>query len=228
LDSTEDVSKRLREQAAALGVEPSRIVFAAKLRNPDHLARYPLADLFLDTTPYGAHTTCSDALWMGVPIITHAGRGFASRVCGSLVRSAGMPEMIAATVEDYVAQAVDFGLHRDKLTAIRQRLAANRDSCVLFNTPLLVSKLEELYAEMMDEFVAGRLPRPDLSNLEVYNDIGIELDQNDVELLTVPEYEKQYLDRLAAHDRYAMLRPDQRLWTAAAAKKSRAAWDAAA
>jgi predicted O-linked N-acetylglucosamine transferase (SPINDLY family) len=74
------VQERLRNAAAALGVEPARIVFAPRLKNSHHLARYPLADVFLDTAPYGAHTTASDALWMGVPVVTFSGRGFASRV----------------------------------------------------------------------------------------------------------------------------------------------------
>ncbi len=77
--------------------------------NPHHLARYPLADLFLDTTPYGAHTTASDALWMGVPVLTLSGRSFASRVCGSLVRSAGLTDLVVMNAKDYVERAVALG-----------------------------------------------------------------------------------------------------------------------
>ncbi len=100
LGSTETAHEALRRFARERGVAPDRLVFAEKMANADHLARYPLADLFLDTTPYGAHTTASDALWMGVPVLTLSGRSFASRVCGSLVRAAGLPELICATPED--------------------------------------------------------------------------------------------------------------------------------
>jgi predicted O-linked N-acetylglucosamine transferase (SPINDLY family) len=84
-------------QAEAARRRPQRLIFAPKQQNADHMARYPLADLFLDTAPYGAHTTASDALWMAVPVLTWSGRGFASRVCGSLVRSAGLPELVVDT-----------------------------------------------------------------------------------------------------------------------------------
>src|SRR6185312_14111827 len=97
---------RLQDVAAQKGISPERLVFAPKLRNDHHLARYQLADLFLDTTPYGAHTTASDALWMGVPVLTLSGRCFASRVCGSLVRSAGLPDLVTTSPDEYVARAV--------------------------------------------------------------------------------------------------------------------------
>lgn len=90
----------MADYAAQAGVASERLVFAPKLANARHLAGYPLADLFLDTAPYGAHTTASDALWMGVPVLTLPGRGFASRVCASLVRAAGLPEMICASAAD--------------------------------------------------------------------------------------------------------------------------------
>jgi predicted O-linked N-acetylglucosamine transferase (SPINDLY family) len=118
LGSTDDTDRRLRAYAAERGVAPERIVFAAKLANPYHLARYVLADLFLDTAPYGAHTTASDALWMGVPVLTLSGRSFASRVCGSLVRSAGLPELICPTAGEFVDRAVSLGTHPELLHAL--------------------------------------------------------------------------------------------------------------
>jgi|GEM_PF-200206 len=214
LDSIATTSQRLKQHAAAAGIDPGRIIFAKKARNPDHLARYPLADLFLDTTPYGAHTTSSDALWMGVPVLTLAGRSFAARVCGSLLKSAGLPELICSTPERYVGVAIDLARNTDKLLALRGRLAAQRDSCVLFDTPLLAARLEDLYDEMWADFIADRLPRPDLSNLEVYNDIGCALDGNTVELQGIPDYREVYRQKLAEHDRFSYLRPDNRLWTA--------------
>ncbi|MDR3415221.1 MAG: hypothetical protein P4L83_03455, partial [Nevskia sp.] len=119
LGSNEVPHQRLREAAAAQGIAPERLVFADKLAHPDHLARYPLADLFLDTTPYGAHTTASDALWMGVPVLTFLGRSFPARVCASLVRAAGMPELVCETAEDFVATAVRLGCDRERLAALR-------------------------------------------------------------------------------------------------------------
>ncbi|MBL8629018.1 MAG: tetratricopeptide repeat protein [Rhodospirillaceae bacterium] len=219
LDSIESVSNRLRDMAEQHGIARDRIIFAPKAKNPDHLARYVLADLFLDTSPYGAHTTSSDALWMGVPVLTLAGRSFASRVCGSLVKSADLEELIVYTPEDYVRLAIELGLNKQKLQTYRERLSAARQSCVLFDMPLLVSSLERLYAEMWEDFKAGRLPRPDLSNIDIYNDIGVDLDKNDVELLAASNYNDLYLQKLAERDRFEMLRPDARLWTDATAKR---------
>ena len=101
LGAPEATSQRLRAYAAQHGVAGERVIFADKLAHAWHLARHRLADLFLDTLPYGAHTTASDALWMGVPVLTLSGRSFASRVCGSLVRAAGLPELVCSNAETY-------------------------------------------------------------------------------------------------------------------------------
>ncbi len=212
LDSSEAINTRLTTLASEHGIAPERIVFAAKLRNQEHLSRYPLADIFLDTSPYGAHTTCSDALWMGVPVLTLPGRCFAARVCGSLVTSAGVPELICQTPDDYVARAVALANDPAQRAALREKLLANRATSVLFDTPLLVSSLEGLYAGMWQDFVDGKLPRPDLSNLEAYSDAGIDIDDSDVELLAVPNYEEMYRQRLADLDAFSYLPPDTRLW----------------
>jgi predicted O-linked N-acetylglucosamine transferase (SPINDLY family) len=206
LDGMAPTNDRLRALAA------ERIIFAKKKLNPDHLARYPLADLFLDTSPYGAHTTSSDALWMGVPVLTLPGRCFASRVCGSLVTAAGLPELVCATPDEFVARAVELGTDRSQLAALRAKLAANRDTCVLFDTPLLVSSFEKLYRQMWRDFCAGALPRPNLANLEIYNEIGVELDQDDVEMLTVPNYEELYREKLLYKSDFHHLCEDGRLW----------------
>jgi predicted O-linked N-acetylglucosamine transferase (SPINDLY family) len=148
LGSSDATNERLRTHATARGIAKERIVFAQKLANPFHLARYSLADLFLDTTPYGAHTTASDALWTGVPVLTLSGRSFASRVCGSLVRAAGIPELVCESAEQFVETAVRFGNDRASLAPLRERLRAGRDSCVLFDMPSLVRHLEGLYMQM--------------------------------------------------------------------------------
>jgi predicted O-linked N-acetylglucosamine transferase (SPINDLY family) len=216
LDGTAPTNARLRELAAEHGVAAERIIFAKKKHNPDHLARYPLADLFLDTTPYGAHTTSSDALWMGVPVLTFPGRSFASRVCGSLVNAAGLPELVCATPEQFVARATALGNDKAQLAALRAKLAANRDTCVLFDTPLLVAKFEELYREMWADFMAGRLPKPNLANLEIYNDIGVELDRDDTEMLQVRDYEELYKAKLLHKGDFHHLCDDTRLWPVSA------------
>jgi hypothetical protein len=213
LDGCEGTSKRLREHAERLGVAPERLIFAGKMNNPEHLARYPLADLFLDNLPYGAHVTASDALWMGVPILTFSGRGFASRVCGSLVRAAGLPEMICSSAEDYIERAVELGSDRSKIAKLKKKLAANRDSCVLFDTASLVKHLEKLYDTMWKEYVKGALPVADLSNLDIYLDIGCEHDHDASEMLQHPDYEGFYRGHLAARHRYSQIRTDPRLWT---------------
>src|SRR6185312_13983377 len=128
LDTIPTTNARLRELAAEHGVAPERIVYAPKRANAAHLARYPLADLFLDTVPYGAHTTSSDALWMGVPVLTLAGRSFPARVCGSLIRSAGLEDLICTTPEQFVQSAVELGLDRERRQRYRDKLAAGRDS----------------------------------------------------------------------------------------------------
>lgn len=208
----EPTHTRLKEAATDAGVDPARIIFAPRTINPHHLARHPLADLFLDTSPYGAHTTSSDALWMGVPVLTLVGRCFASRVCGSLVKSAGLEELICNTPDQYVDLAIELGRNRVRLQEIRRRLAANRDSCVLFNTPWIAASLEAAYEQMWVEYKAGKLPRPNLTNLDVYHDISVALDKDDVELLTMPNYLEHYRQRLAEKDAYAYLPPYGRLW----------------
>jgi predicted O-linked N-acetylglucosamine transferase (SPINDLY family) len=212
LEGIATTNERLRELAAQQGIAPDRIVFAPKLNNPFHLARYALADLFLDTSPYGAHTTGSDALWMSVPILTMPGRCFASRVCASLVSAAGLPDLLCHSSDEYVARGIELGRDRAKLAQLRARLRDRRDQCVLFDTPLLVARLECLYQEMWTEAVTGRMRRPDLRNLDVYGEIGAELDHDDVEMGTAVDYREIYLAKLRQRDEFGLIPPDQRLW----------------
>ncbi|MCC6915310.1 MAG: O-linked N-acetylglucosamine transferase, partial [Rhodospirillaceae bacterium] len=215
LDGMPPTNTRLQELAAGHGVAAERILFAKKKHNPDHLARYPLADLFLDTSPYGAHTTSSDALWMGVPVLTFPGRSFASRVCGSLVTSAGVPELVCSGPDEFVARAVELATDKTKLAAVRAKLAANRSTCVLFDTPLLAAKFEELYREMWSDYMAGRLPKPNLANLDIYNDIGVELDHDEVEMLNVANFEDLYKEKLLHKADFYHLCDDNRFWPVA-------------
>jgi predicted O-linked N-acetylglucosamine transferase (SPINDLY family) len=214
---TDETNARLKQMAVDQGVAAERLVFADKMRNPDHLARFVLADLFLDTLPYGAHTSASDAMWMGVPVLTMPGRGFASRVCGSLVRAAGTPELICDSAEDYVRKAIELGNDRKKLAEIKGRLAAGRDSCTLFDTPALIADLEDLYRQMWDEFMAGNLPQPDLRNIETYHEIGCGEDLANIETLSDEAYRALYHRRLSERDRAYPIPPDSRLWPAGSA-----------
>lgn len=212
LDSNPETNARLRDAAEVRGVDRTRLVFAQKLQNAFHLARYRLADLFLDTTPYGAHTTASDALWMAVPVLTWSGRCFASRVCGSLVRSAGLPELVVDSARAYVEKAVEIGVDRAKAQALRETLEANRDSCVLFDMDLLAGKLEDLYREMIAEYQAGQRPRPNLTNLDTYFRIGLSLDRDDREMQTEPDLHAIYRHELTRRDRVKAIPADGRLW----------------
>jgi predicted O-linked N-acetylglucosamine transferase (SPINDLY family) len=173
----DDTADSLRSHARQAGIDAARLVFAGRMANADHLARFRLADLFLDTAPYGAHTTASDALWMGLPVLTRAGNAFAARVCGSLVRAAGLPELVCADWDSYRDTAIALARAPERLAALRARLRAGRDTCVLFDTPALVRSLEKLYARIWADHMAGRTPVPALRHLSVYHRIGCEPDR---------------------------------------------------
>lgn len=212
LSSAPTTEQRLRDVARERGIQPDRIIFAPKMANPDHLARYPLADLFLDTSPYGAHTTASDALWMGVPLLTVSGRSFASRVCGSLVRAAGLPDLDCGSFDEFVDRAIAMGRDRGLLQRYREKLAAERDRSVLFDTPLLVERLEGLYQGMWEDFLAGRLPVPDLANLDIYLEIGSAVDHEEREVQAIRDYKRWWRDKLAAFHALRPIRADGRFW----------------
>lgn len=216
LGNTDATNERLRKFAAQRGIAPERLVFAEKLANPYHLARYPLADLFLDTTPYGAHTTASDALWMGVPVLTLSGRSFASRVCGSLVRSAGIEDLICTTAEEYVDRAVTLGKDRNLLESYREKLRANRETCTLFDMPGLVRNLENLYAQMWSDFEKNALPQPDLANLDVYLEVGSQVKHDELEVQTIQDYEGWWREKLALRHKSRPIPADGRLWSPSA------------
>ena len=211
LSSTAATNTRLRDYAAQRGIAPERLVFAAKVANSFHLARYTLADLFLDTAPYGAHTTASDALWMGVPMLTFSGRSFASRVCGSLVRAADLPELICGSAEDFVNRAVEFGNNPALLQPFREKLRAGRDKCVLFDMPLLVKRLEDLYHQMWNHYQKGELPQPDLANLDAYLEVGCQPPHEEIEVQTIKDYQGWWRENLARRHRFRPIPPDRRL-----------------
>lgn len=152
------VASNLRKEAEARGVNSARLVFAKQMSLPDHLARHLLADLFLDTFPYNAHTTASDALWAGLPVLTRIGETFASRVAASLLNAIDLPELITSTLQAYQGLAIELANNRDKLTAIKNKLANNRLTKPLFDTPLFARHLEGAYTAMHERHLAGLPP----------------------------------------------------------------------
>ena len=148
----------LRKEASTRGVHPARLVFGRRLATPDYLARYRVADLFLDTFPFNAGTTASDALWAGLPVLTLTGEAFASRMAASLLSAIELPELITTTQEDYEALAVALALDRERLQAIRQKLARNRLSTALFDTPRFTRHLEHAYTQMYERYHADLQP----------------------------------------------------------------------
>jgi predicted O-linked N-acetylglucosamine transferase (SPINDLY family) len=139
----------LKRAAEELGVSSSRVIFAAyAARMEEYLGRLRLADLFLDTLPYNAHTTAADALWAGVPVVSCRGKTFASRVGASMLTSAGLPDLICSSVDEYRAKAIRLATQPEELRAIRDRLASARESAPVFDIPLYTRSLEALYEKM--------------------------------------------------------------------------------
>jgi predicted O-linked N-acetylglucosamine transferase (SPINDLY family) len=148
----------LRKEAERRGVRAERLVFAPRMALPDHLARHRNADLFLDTLPYNAHTTASDALWAGLPVLTCVGEAFASRVAASLVAAVGLPELIAKTPAEFEAVAIALAGDRARLEQVRAKLLANRPTAPLFDTPRFARHIEAAYAQMHERHLAGLPP----------------------------------------------------------------------
>jgi predicted O-linked N-acetylglucosamine transferase (SPINDLY family) len=148
----------LAREAAARGVEPERLVFAPPLPVAKHLARCRLADLFLDTLPVNAHTTASDALWAGLPLLTCAGNTFAGRVAGSLLCAIGLDELVTTSLEEYEALALRLAQEPEALARLRARLAQNRLTHPLFDTARSTGNLEAAYRRMWEIWRAGQPP----------------------------------------------------------------------
>jgi protein O-GlcNAc transferase len=149
----------LRREAKARDVAPSRLIFAPRVaREEEHLARLRAADLFLDTLPYNAHATASDALWAGVPVVTLIGNTFPGRVAASLLYALGLPELVTSSIADYEEMARTLALDPNRLAAIRAKLARNRDTEPLFDTARVTRALESAYITMRERQEAGLSP----------------------------------------------------------------------
>jgi len=152
------VRRNLRTHAALKTVDPQRLHFVERLPTPEYLARYGVADLFLDTHPYNAGTTASDALWAGLPVLTMAGNTFAARVGASLLNAIGLTELITTTREQYEDLAVELALHPPHLARLRDRLARNRLTAPLFDTNGFARDLEAAYAKIHARYQDGLVP----------------------------------------------------------------------
>lgn len=158
LSKDPSIGERLRARAEAHGVDPSRLVFGPVMDNEYHLARYNLVDLALDTYPVGSHTTASDALWMGAPLLALSGRSFVSRVSGSVLRAAGMEQLIATSFDEYTAKAIAIGNDPGTAQALRQTLLRNRASVPLFDPARFAEHLGRAYETMVDIWRRGEAP----------------------------------------------------------------------
>jgi protein O-GlcNAc transferase len=150
--------RNLRGEADRRGLDPTRLVFAPRLPADEHLARQRLADLFLDTLPYNAHTTSSDALWAGLPVLTCMGNAFPGRVAASLLQAIGLPELVTNNLGGYEERAFELATQPERLRDLRVRLAHNRSSCPLFDTLRFCRHIESAYTTMWQRHQAGLAP----------------------------------------------------------------------
>ena len=151
-------TESLKNEAEKRGIDSNRLVFAKRMFLPEHLARHQQADLFLDTFPYNAHTTASDALWAGLPIITLMGESFASRVAASLLYAINLPELVTTSRAEYELLAIELATNPLKLNSIKQKLTKNRLTTPLFNAQLFTKNLEATYMQMYERDMADLPP----------------------------------------------------------------------
>ena len=161
LEDNPSASKNLRQEAEARGIAGSRLVFATFMKLDEHLARHQLADLFIDTLPCNAHTTASDALWAGLPVLTCMGRSFAARVAASLLNAIELPELITDTQDAYEAKAIELAQNADMLSEIKRKLEKNRLATPLFDGKMFTRHIEAAYEAMYARYQTG-LPPADI------------------------------------------------------------------
>jgi len=150
LEGNASIRENLRKETEARGVAPDRLIFAGRTTPQAHLARQQLADLFLDTLPYNAHTTASDALWAGLPLLTVPGHSFPARVAASILQAAGLPELITQDFASYEAMALKLARDASALKSIRDKLVATRTAMPLFDTARFTRELEAAYIAMLE------------------------------------------------------------------------------
>ena len=158
LEANPQVAGNLRSEAEKRGVDSGRLIFAPLAPPAEHLGRHRHADLFLDTLPCNAHTTASDALWAGLPVVTCCGDTFAGRVAGSLLMAIDMPELVTTSLEEYEQAALALARSPQRLIALRRKLQNNREASALFDLPKLTGNIEAAYARMWQTWLAGQTP----------------------------------------------------------------------
>jgi len=155
-----ELAGNLRREAAKRDVDPDRIVFAPGVPYEKNIARLRAADIFLDTAPFTAGASASDALWAGVPLLTLAGDAFAARMAGSLLQTIGLPELITEDLHSYERRALELAHSPDRLEALRRRLGEKRRQTPLFDTPRFCRHLESAYTHMAERSRRGEPPAP--------------------------------------------------------------------
>ena len=158
LDCHPLATRNLQREAQARGIDANRLIFATRMPLEDHLARHRLADLFIDTLPYNAHTTASDALWAGLPVLTCMGKSFAARVAGSLLLTMGLPELITHTQADFESKAIEYAKDPVALQKIKLKLLDNLPTSPLFNAQLFTQHIEQAYRAMHARYQSGMPP----------------------------------------------------------------------
>jgi len=158
LASNDAALRNLQPAARERGVDPGRLIFAPPTNYANYLARYQIADLFLDNLPFNAGATASDALWAGLPLLTCSGDAFASRMAASLLNAIGLPELVTHSLEDYEALALKLATDAPLLAEIRAKLARNRTTCPLFDTDRFRRHIESAYVTMWERYQRGEPP----------------------------------------------------------------------
>jgi predicted O-linked N-acetylglucosamine transferase (SPINDLY family) len=158
LEGHANVNSNLKKEAVIRNVHPDRLIFAKRLPLPEHLARHRHADLFLDTLPCNAHTTASDALWAGLPVLTQIGETFAGRVAASLLNAIGLSELIVSSQEEYENLAIELASNPSKLAEIKDKVKRDRLTSTLFNTELFTRHLENAFELMYHRYQSGLGP----------------------------------------------------------------------
>ena len=158
LKANQTAEQNLRKEATRRGINPDRLIFAEPMRLTEHLARHRLADLFLDTFNYNAHTTASDALWAGLPVLTKMGESFPSRVAGSLLTAVGLPELITTTAQEYEDNALRLARHPQELGALKEKLSHNLETSTLFDATFFTRQIEAAFTYIFERLRQGLQP----------------------------------------------------------------------
>jgi predicted O-linked N-acetylglucosamine transferase (SPINDLY family) len=155
LEDNHNTAKNLKKEAMKFGINEDRLVFAKRIPVEEYLNSIKQADLFIDTLPYNAHTTASDALRMGLPVLTCIGHSFASRVAASVINAVNLPELITTTQEQYESLAIELATNPEKLKIIKDKLVNNLPTAPLYDTPLFTRHLESAYLTMYERYQNG-------------------------------------------------------------------------